>query len=100
MTWPELVHQVIPWALSANTIALNWLAGNQRNLGWLLGVIGQVVWFIFIFTWQVWGFLPMAIGLSIVYARNLIKWRNERSQAVAEAKTAALHSRTRRKDKR
>lgn len=71
-------QQAIPWVLSANTLALMWLVGNRRIAGWALGVIGQALWFAFIFTWQVWGLLPLATSLTVVYSRNLILWRRER----------------------
>lgn len=71
------MKQLIPLLLSANTLTLTWLVGNRRTSGWVLGCIGQVMWFVFIFTWQVWGLLPLAIGLTIVYGRNLIRWRRE-----------------------
>ncbi|THV25994.1 nicotinamide mononucleotide transporter [Glycomyces paridis] len=76
----EVLRQAIPLLLSANTLTLTWLVGNRKTSGWVLGCIGQALWFVFIFTWQVWGLLPLAIGLTIVYARNLIRWRRERRE--------------------
>jgi hypothetical protein len=76
----ETLGQIIPWMLSANTLALTYLVGNKSNAGWLLGVIGQAMWFLFIVTWQVWGLLPLAIGLTILYARNLVKWHREKNE--------------------
>lgn len=69
--------QLIPLALSANTIALMWLVGDRRTLGWVLGVCGQAVWFVFIVVFDAWGLLPLATVLTVVYARNLLKWRRE-----------------------
>jgi hypothetical protein len=76
----ETLGQIIPWMLSANTLALTYLVGNKSNAGWLLWVIGQAMWFLFIVTWQVWGLLPLAIGLTILYARNLVKWHREKNE--------------------
>jgi uncharacterized membrane protein YoaK (UPF0700 family) len=59
---------------------LTYLVGNKSNAGWLLGVVGQALWFVFIFTWQVWGLLPLAVGLTILYARNLAKWNREKTE--------------------
>lgn len=78
----EALGQIIPWLLSANTLTLTYLVGNKSNAGWLLGVIGQAMWFLFIITWQVWGLLPLAIGLTILYARNLVKWHREKNEEV------------------
>jgi hypothetical protein len=76
---PQL-KQLLPLALSANTIALMWLVGNRRVLGWWLAVGGQVGWFAFIVIFQVWGLIPMAVALTITYVRNLVKWRREQRQ--------------------
>lgn len=73
----EVLRQIIPLLLSANTLVLTWLVGNRRTAGWVLGCLGQALWFVFIITWQVWGLLPLAVGLSIVYTRNLVRWRRE-----------------------
>lgn len=76
----EVLKQLIPLVLSVNTLALTWLVGSRRTLGWVLGCAGQVLWFVFIVVWQVWGLLPLAIGLSVIYARNLIRWRREQTK--------------------
>jgi membrane protein implicated in regulation of membrane protease activity len=73
----EVLKQALPLVLSANTIVLMWLVGNRSTAGWVLGVVGQALWFVFIFTWQVWGLLPLAVCLTIVYARNLRRWRKD-----------------------
>lgn len=70
-----MIRQLIPLVLSVNTLALMWLVGNKRVLGWVLGLGGQVVWFAFIVVFEAWGLLPLAIGLTVVYARNLVRWR-------------------------
>jgi hypothetical protein len=74
------MKQLIPWVLSANTIAVMWLVGNRKVLGWWLAVGGQVGWFAWIILAREWGFAPMAIALSITYVRNLVKWRREQRQ--------------------
>jgi nicotinamide riboside transporter PnuC len=80
----DVLKQLIPLLLSANTLTLTWLVGNRRTSGWVLGCIGQALWFVFIFTWQVWGLLPLAVCLTFVYARNLIRWRREQRAETAE----------------
>jgi len=78
----SILAQAIPWLLSANTLTLTYLVGNKSNAGWLLGVIGQAMWFLYIFTRQEWGLLPLAIGLTALYARNLVKWHREKNEEV------------------
>jgi hypothetical protein len=77
------MKQLIPLALSANTLALMWLVGDRKVLGWWLAVFGQVGWAVFIVTFAAWGLLPMWAGLSFTYTRNLIKWRREQRQEVS-----------------
>jgi hypothetical protein len=69
------VRQLIPLALSANTLTVMWLAGDKKVLAWWLALGGQVGWFLFIFVFAAWGLLPLAIGLTFVYSRNLWRWR-------------------------
>lgn len=86
MSADDIFRQAIPLVLSANTLTLTWLVGNRSTSGWVLGVLGQALWFVFIFTWQVWGLLPLAVGLSIVYARNLRRWwREDRMKETTDA---------------
>ena len=79
-----LLYHGIPYLLSLNTIALMWLVGNRSTFGWALGLVGQALWFVFIFTWDVWGLLPLAVVLTVVYGRNLVKWRRESREPKAE----------------
>lgn len=73
----EVLRHAIPFVLSVNTFALTWLVGRRSTTGWVLGVVGQVLWFIFVFMYQAWGLLFMAVGLTILYVWNLRKWLRE-----------------------
>lgn len=68
------MKQLIPLILSVNTLTVMWLVGNKRTLGWTLALIGQAVWFLFIVVFEAWGLLPLAVGLTVVYSRNLWHW--------------------------
>jgi hypothetical protein len=81
----DFLRHAIPLVLSANTLALTWLVGRKSTLGWVLGVCGQVLWFVFIFMYGAYGLLPMAVGLTILYAWNLRKWLRERKEDKPEA---------------
>jgi len=78
------VRQLLPLALSVNTITLMVLVGNRRVLGWWLAVGGQVGWFAFIVIFRAWGLLPMAVALTVTYVRNLVKWRRDSRLAETE----------------
>jgi hypothetical protein len=71
------MRQLIPLALSANTIVLMWLAGNKNTLAWVLGLLGQVGWFAFVVLFDAWGLLPLCVALTVVYGRNLWRWWHE-----------------------
>ena len=75
------MRQLLPLALSVNTIALMWLVGNRRVLGWWLAVCGQAGWFAFIILFEAWGLIPMAAALTVTYVRNLVKWRGDQRRA-------------------
>ncbi|WP_234265221.1 hypothetical protein [Hydrogenophaga sp. NFH-34] len=67
--------ELLPWVLSAITIWMNILVGNNHPRAWLLGLSGQALWFVWIVLSKTWGMLPMAIALSIVFWRNHRRWR-------------------------
>jgi hypothetical protein len=63
---------VIPWLLSAYTLAAMTVAGGRPRLGWTLALAGQPLWFAYSFaSADGLGFLPLNVGLCIVYYRNL-----------------------------
>lgn len=72
-----MIEQMLPLALSANTVAVMWLAGSKRALGWALGLAGQGLWVAFSVVFEAWGLLPLAVVLTYVYGRNLMRWRRE-----------------------
>jgi hypothetical protein len=62
---------VLPWLLSAWTLGAMWLAGGRPRAGWKLALAGQALWTAYTFAAGAWGFLPLNIGLTVVYYRNL-----------------------------
>lgn len=71
----------LPYALSANTLYVMFLAGNNSKHSWLLGLLGQLLWLIWIILVGAWGLLPMNIGLWIVYFRNHLKWNAKQNNS-------------------
>lgn len=71
------LRQLLPLTLSANTIALMWLAGDKRTAAWVLGLLGQAGWLAFVVLFDAWGLLPLCAALTVVYGRNLWRWRRE-----------------------
>lgn len=76
----EWFRQVIALATSALTIWGLWLVGNKRIMGWVLGLVTQAFWVATIVLFDSWGLLPTTVALTIVYTRNIIKWRREEQQ--------------------
>jgi hypothetical protein len=69
-----MIRLLLPWLLSANTIAVMWLAGSKRSLALVLGLTGQAGWIAFAILYAAWGLLPLSIVLIAVYGRNLHRW--------------------------
>lgn len=63
--------QLLPWLLSAYTLAAMFVAGGRPRVGWTLALAGQPLWFAYSWAADAWGFLPLNVGLTIVYYRNL-----------------------------
>lgn len=70
----ETIRIYLPWLLSAITIYMTILAGNKTQWAWAIGLANQVLWLTWIISAQAWGLLPMTAALTVVYARNHLKW--------------------------
>jgi hypothetical protein len=69
-----MIVTYLPWLMSAMTIWMTLLAGNNHPRAWAVGLINQVFWVTWIIASETWGLIPMSIELGIVYARNHFKW--------------------------
>ena len=65
---------LLPWLMSAMTIAVMWLAGNKSPWAWRLSLLNQVAWAIWIVGTQTWGLVPLNVAMVIVGVRNLRRW--------------------------
>jgi hypothetical protein len=86
------VKQLLPVALSANTIVVMWLAGNKKALAWVLGLIGQAGWLLFVIVFEAWGLMPLVVALSFVYGRNLWRWTHESRLHVGDRGSQVIDS--------
>lgn len=75
----ELVKVYLPWLLSAITIYMTLMAGNKKPWAWAIGLANQVLWLAWIIASESWGLLPMTAALTVVYARNHIRWMKSES---------------------
>jgi hypothetical protein len=78
----EAIITYLPWLLSAITIWMTLLAGNKTRWAWLIGLCNQVLWAAWIITSESWGLAPMCLALTVVYARNHIRWNVKEPQAL------------------
>lgn len=69
------IAQHLPWLLSALTVYMTILAGNQHRMAWAWGLLAQALWLLWIVNVEAWGLLPMNATLWVVYARNHLRWR-------------------------
>ncbi len=74
-----MVKDYLPWMLSAITIWMTVLAGNKHPKAWLVGLANQFLWLVWIYAAGAWGLLPMNIALWVVYGRNHLKWKWDRT---------------------
>jgi hypothetical protein len=68
------IQHTLPWLMSAVTIYMTLMAGNQKPWAWLVGLGNQALWLTWIIATGTWGLLPMTAALTVVYARNHFKW--------------------------
>lgn len=71
------MRQIIPFITGALTIIGMWRAGSKHTDAWVIGLINQCFWALTIVMFGVWGLAPLTAALTVIYARNLIKWRSE-----------------------
>ena len=69
--------QLIPFATGTLTLVAMWLAGSKRTAAWVVGLANQFFWALTIIVFGVWGLAPLTAALTVIYARNLIRWRVE-----------------------
>ena len=67
----------MPWILSAITVYMSILVGNQNKNAWVIGLGNQCLWLLWIVVDQAWGLVPMNLILSVTYFRNHIKWNKQ-----------------------
>lgn len=70
----SLVLELLPWALSAMTIAVMWLAGSKNPFAWRLSIVNQALWSLWIISAEAWGLLPMNLAMYVVAIRSLLRW--------------------------
>ncbi len=72
-----MTRQLLPLATSVLTLVAMWRIGAKKADGWAIGLANQGLWLWFIAAFDAWGLLPLTAALTVVYARNLIRWRRE-----------------------
>lgn len=74
------MKQILPLIASCVTVYNMYLAGNKDHRAWVLGIFNQFIWLAFIVSFGAWGLLPLTMVLTVMYARNLRKWKFELAQ--------------------
>jgi len=78
MTPTAWIAEALPWAMSLMTVIAIELQGRKWAHAWAFSLCGQVFWFAWIVLSQQWGFLPMAVVLTVLYARNHYRWHQQK----------------------
>lgn len=69
--------QLIPFLTGVLTLVAMWLAGSKRTAAWWVGLANQGLWAATIVVFGVWGLAPLTAALTVIYVRNLVRWRGE-----------------------
>jgi len=78
----HLIHQGLPWFLSAITLLGVGLLGRQRVVrGWQVGILANSAWVVFDVWWRAWGLIPLSAALLILYTWELVS-HHRRQQKV------------------
>lgn len=51
-----------------------YLTGERRWYGQFVQFLSQGLWWVLIFQREMWGLIPLEIGLTFLYARNSFSW--------------------------
>lgn len=85
------------WVCSGFILTSMFLIGKKKWYGWLVSLTGQICWFYLLISRELYGLMPAATILTILYAWNLRQWyiqahidRNTPSRGIES--TQALHS--------
>ncbi|WP_433355588.1 hypothetical protein ACQP25_17135 [Microtetraspora malaysiensis] len=68
------------WALTLVGITGLWFAGRRKAYGWAIGLGAQLLWIAYAVATRQWGFIASALVYGLVYARNYVAWRRERTK--------------------
>lgn len=74
------MRQLIPFVTGALTLVGMWRAGSKKTDAWVIGLVNQLFWALTIIVFGVWGLAPLTAALTVIYARNLIRWSRESNQ--------------------
>ncbi len=77
------------YIISIITILTMILAGNKSRWAWILGIGNQALWAMYIVHTHAWGLLLMTIAITVVYMRNLIKWKRPERNIEEELEESA-----------
>lgn len=72
------------YILSIITIITMVLAGNKSRWAWVIGLGNQALWGFYIVHTGQWGLSLMTAAITIVYARNLAKWKASKESSEGE----------------
>jgi hypothetical protein len=79
------MKQALPHVLSAITLLGIYLTGRKSWVGWAVGLGNQTLWAAFIASdWENnAGLSWLAVALTFLYTKNLIRWRREERDLAA-----------------
>lgn len=76
------MRQILPLVISAFTMLAMWMIGNKSWKGWVVGLVNQGLWIAFAIIFEAYGLIPLSVVLTVIYIRNLMKWRQDTFERV------------------
>lgn len=71
--------ELTSWFLMGWTVLNMWLIGNKTVWAWYSAITSQAAWLYFDYLVGAYGLMPLAVVLTVIYVRNIRKWRKEMS---------------------
>jgi hypothetical protein len=82
---------MIPLLTSAGTLLAVWLSRRNVRLSWKVSLVNQALWLVFIITNEAWGFLPLTVALSGMFADHLWRTREGADRRLTSADLVPHH---------
>lgn len=68
------MNEYLDWMTGGITLVGVYLTGRKSWVGQAIQFFSQFVWLVLIWRKELWGLLPLTIGLIVLYGKNTRAW--------------------------